>query len=96
MSGVSNNLLYIILFFILLITFLCLLTSLNYFLTLLLILDLLILEIIVGLMLMGNMQNIFILFTTALLLLGVTAAETAIGLGLFILYYRAYSRVDLY
>jgi len=93
---ISSNILYLILFFVLLSTFLCLLTSLNYFLTVLLFLDLLILEIIIGLSVLGNITNVPILFSTALLLLGVAAAETAIGLGLFIVYYRAFNRVDLY
>jgi len=77
------------------VTFLLVLLALNHFIILLIFLDLLILANILLLTCYTALTHSGVGYSFALIVLGIAASDTAIGLGLFILYYRATNRVSI-
>jgi NADH:ubiquinone oxidoreductase subunit K len=84
---------FLILFFIISLFFLLL--SLNHFIIVLIFLDLLLLVNILLLIIYTQITTEVIGYNYALLLLGVAASDTAVGLGLFILYYKTQGVVSI-
>lgn len=84
---------FFISFFILSLFFLLL--SLNHFVIVLIFLDLLLLVNILLFIFYTQATSQVIGYNYALLLIGVAAADTAVGLGLFILYYKTQGSVSI-
>lgn len=84
---------FIFLFFIL--NLLLLIVALDYFILVLVFLDFLLLSSILLFILYSQITNNPIGYSSALLILGVAAADTAVGLGLFILYFKTTNKVSI-
>lgn len=76
-------------------TLLLLLQVLNHFILVLVFLDLIILSNILLFVLSTVVTQNPVGYIAALIVIGVAAADTAIGLGLFILYYKATNQVSI-
>lgn len=84
---------FIFLFFIL--NLMLLIAALDHFIILLVFLDLLLLASLLVFVVFSILTNTTVGYNYALLVFGIAAADTAVGLGLFILYYKTTNNVSI-
>lgn len=84
---------FIFLFFIL--NLMLLIAALDHFIILLVFLDLLLLVSLLVFVVFSLLTNTTVGYNYALLVFGIAAADTAVGLGLFILYYKTTNNVSI-
>ena len=84
---------FIFLFFIL--NLMLLIAALDHFIILLVFLDLLLLASLLVFVVFSLLTNTTVGYNYALLVFGIAAADTAVGLGLFILYYKTTNNVSI-
>lgn len=86
---INFSIIFYFLFFFFFLNFIFLLLALDHFIITLIFLDLLLLTNIIIFTIYTILTDIGIGYSFGLLIIGVAAADTAIGLGLFILYYKS-------
>lgn len=92
---VNFNFFFVFISSFFLITLLFLVAALEHFILVLIFLDLILLLNIILFVVYTQLTGELLGYNYALLLLGVAAADTAVGIGLFILYFKTHGVVDL-